>query len=120
MKRNRPMVAALALLLFFPASPRGAAVAPSPILTLDELNSRIRSIVASKCLDNDQIGIDVLSLKDGREIFSRNPDRPLKPASNMKLFTSAAALVPLKPYYVFLSVFYAPTPPRQGIISGAL
>ena len=120
MRRNGPVVAAFALLLLFPASPRGAAVAPSPILTLDELNSRIRSIVASKCLDGGQIGIDVLSLKDGREIFSRNPDRPLKPASNMKLFTSAAALALLKPDYVFPTVFYASAPPRQGVVSGDL
>src|SRR2546422_6168254 len=120
MRRNGPVVAALALFSLFPASPRGAAVAPSPILTLDELNSRIRSIVASKCLDGGQIGIDVLSLKDGREIFSRNPDRPLKPASNMKLFTSAAALALLKPDYVFPTVFYASAPPRQGVVSGDL
>src|SRR5882672_5569722 len=111
MRRNGPVVAAFALLFLFPASPRGAAVAPSPILTLDELNSRIRSILASKCLDGNQIGIDVLSLKDGREVFSRNPERPLKPASNMKLFTSAAALALLKPDYVFLLFLLVRRPP---------
>ena len=62
----------------------------------------------------------MVALKDGTEIFAKNPDLPLKPASNQKLFTSAAALALLKPDYVFPTVFYSTQPIRQGVLEGDL
>ena len=38
-------------------------------------------------------GAYVVDLTSGRELFERNPDRSLSPASNAKLFTTAAALL---------------------------
>ena len=112
------------LLALIPLRSAGPSVAADPtavqVLTDRELAGRIRAILASKCLDPAGVGISVISLKDGSEIFSRNPDVPLKPASNMKLFTSAAALALLKPDFAFPTVFYARQPPRNGILSGDL
>ncbi len=38
-------------------------------------------------------GAYVVDLESGRTLYSRNPDRPLVPASNEKLFTTAATLL---------------------------
>jgi D-alanyl-D-alanine carboxypeptidase/D-alanyl-D-alanine-endopeptidase (penicillin-binding protein 4) len=88
--------------------------------TPHDLETRIRSVLASSCLEPGSTGVQVVSLKDGTEVFSKNPDLPLKPASNQKLFTSAAALALLKPDFVFPTVFYASQAPRQGVLNDDL
>ena len=42
----------------------------------------------------------VIEMPSGRELYARNADRPVMPASNMKLFTSAAAVSALPPTFV--------------------
>ena len=117
-KRIAALSLTVLVLLVFSALHSRAA--PPPILTIRELDDRIRTVLASKCLDPARVGIEVISLRDGAEIFARNADIPLKPASNQKIFTSAAALALLKPDYVFPTVFYALEAPRNGIINGDL
>ncbi len=46
-------------------------------------------------------GISVVDLATGQSIYRRNDDKLLQPASNMKLFTSALALLRLGPDYRF-------------------
>jgi D-alanyl-D-alanine carboxypeptidase/D-alanyl-D-alanine-endopeptidase (penicillin-binding protein 4) len=45
------------------------------------------------------VGIHVVDVKTGAQIYARNPDRLYLPASNMKLFTGALALERLGPDY---------------------
>jgi D-alanyl-D-alanine carboxypeptidase/D-alanyl-D-alanine-endopeptidase (penicillin-binding protein 4) len=97
-----------------------SVASPPPIQTARELQERIKGVLASKCLDPAGVGIEVVSLKDGFEVYSRNPDVALKPASNQKLFTSAAALALLKPDYVFPTIFYSLEPPKNGVLDGDL
>ncbi len=121
MKRNLAVIGLVSVLLFPATAPaRRGSSAPHPSVTTRELESRIRTVLSSQCLEPDRVGIEVVSLKDGTEIFSRNADVPLKPASNQKLFTSAAALALLKPDFVFPTVFYARESPRNGILDGDL
>ncbi len=47
------------------------------------------------------MSISVLDLNTGEHLFQRNADRTLIPASNMKLFSEAAALMALGPEYRF-------------------
>lgn len=47
------------------------------------------------------IGIDIIDLTSGQSLYARNPDRAFTPASNMKLFSDAAALMLLGPDYRF-------------------
>jgi D-alanyl-D-alanine carboxypeptidase/D-alanyl-D-alanine-endopeptidase (penicillin-binding protein 4) len=89
-------------------------------MTARELEERVRPVLASRCLDPSKVGVSVLALADGTEILSRNADIPLKPASNQKLFTSAAALALLKPDFVFPTVFSALHPIRNGVLEGDL
>jgi D-alanyl-D-alanine carboxypeptidase/D-alanyl-D-alanine-endopeptidase (penicillin-binding protein 4) len=120
--RLKPRIAGsavIALLFLVTASAPSRAVPPA-IASSRDLNDRIRTVLASKCLNPAGVGIEVVSLKDGVEVFSRNADLPLKPASNQKLLTSAAALALLKPDYVFPTLFYAKESPRNGVVDGDL
>src|SRR5437764_7204227 len=47
------------------------------------------------------VGIHVVELSSGKTLYRRNEDRLFLPASNMKLFTTALALLRLGPDYRF-------------------
>ena len=49
------------------------------------------------------IGIKVSSLETGKVLFEQNANKLLRPASNMKLYTVAAALDRLSPDYRFVT-----------------
>lgn len=48
---------------------------------------------------NATVGAVVVDADTGEEIYARNPDAMLVPASNMKMLTTAAALATLGPDY---------------------
>lgn len=62
----------------------------------------------------------VVSIKDGTTIFQHNINKPLMPASNLKLITSAASLALLKPEYRFKTVIYGDSYVSSGILNGNL
>lgn len=66
-------------------------------------------------------GVFVVSLNDGRVLYSRNGDKLFTPASNMKLYTTAAALDLLGADYRWRTSVYADKPPdSNGVIDGNL
>ena len=65
------------------------------------LADRLAALVRAPALSPDETGIAVLLLPERRPIFTRNADRPLLPASTLKILTSAAALALLKPEFVY-------------------
>ncbi len=65
------------------------------------LNSRIEAILAQPDLARGFWGIEVSSLTSGKLLYSRNADKLFTPASNTKLFTTAAALALIGPDYHF-------------------
>jgi D-alanyl-D-alanine carboxypeptidase/D-alanyl-D-alanine-endopeptidase (penicillin-binding protein 4) len=63
----------------------------------------------------------VASLDTGRTLFEENAGKLLMPASNMKLYTVAAALDRLTPNFRFKTSVYAPAPPdAAGTVRGDL
>jgi len=56
------------------------------------LAQRIDSVVSRPAFASALWGIEVRTLKSGRVIYSRNAEKNLKPASTMKLITTAAVL----------------------------
>jgi D-alanyl-D-alanine carboxypeptidase/D-alanyl-D-alanine-endopeptidase (penicillin-binding protein 4) len=62
--------------------------------------SAVNSII-DKVDPTINISMSVVDLNTGEQLFSRNADRTLIPASNMKLFSEAAALLALGPDYRF-------------------
>src|SRR5579864_2883631 len=67
-----------------------------------DLKSKIDELVSkTPALGNAFAGLQVVSLPSGRVLYERSQDRLFVPASNMKLFTTALALVKLGPQYRF-------------------
>ena len=70
-----------------------------------ELRAALAKAAASPALAGARVGVFVKSLDTGEVIFARSPDELLNPASNVKLFTAAAALSRLGPEYRFETEF---------------
>src|SRR5258706_10242190 len=73
-------------LLFLLIAPAHAQPPPQQTLV-----TRLRQLVDTAAL-GEQVGVVVIDVASGRPIFQYHADRPLNPASNMKLVTAAAAL----------------------------
>lgn len=102
----------LALLLL-----AGAALA-APAKPLQE---RIAGVLSVPDLARGFWGIEVTSLSSGQPLYSLNPDKLFTPASNTKLFTTAAALALIGPEYKFrTTVETAATLDRYGRLNGDL
>src|ERR1700733_3972513 len=65
------------------------------------LESKISTLLAQPDLARGFWGIEVVSLSTGKVLFARNQDKLFTPASNTKLFTTAAALALIGPDYSF-------------------
>lgn len=98
-----------------------AAVAPSA--SDDRLRDLRREL--SRILDDTgwrsvSWGILAVSLENGDTLFSLGPERPLAPASNLKLVTTAAALQTLGPEFRYRTFLLADGPLRGGALAGDL
>src|ERR1700687_5196333 len=89
--------------------------------TLGELQARISEILQRPELAQAMVGIKVASLDTGRVLFESNANKLMRPASNMKLYTVAAAIDRLSPDYRFVtSVYAAVKPDAAGVVGGDL
>ena len=66
-----------------------------------DLAQRINKILADGDVARGMWGIEVASLATGKDLYSLNQDKLFTPASNTKLFTTAAALALIGPDYRF-------------------
>jgi len=65
------------------------------------LRRRVESILAGSEARRGFWGIEVIRLSDGKTLYSRFAKELFQPASNLKLFTTAAAIEKLGPDFVF-------------------
>jgi D-alanyl-D-alanine carboxypeptidase/D-alanyl-D-alanine-endopeptidase (penicillin-binding protein 4) len=65
------------------------------------LDQQIARILAASDAQRGSWGIQVVELASGKLLYQRDADHLFIPASNMKMFTTAAALEKLGPDYVF-------------------
>src|SRR3989441_4226426 len=65
------------------------------------IEKRIATILSQPDLTRGFWGIEVVSLSNGKTLFVQNADKLFTPASNTKLFTTAAALALIGPDYNF-------------------
>src|SRR5690348_16955294 len=86
-----------------PASSAAKSTAsPNPSTpALTPLEARMAAVLSSTDLGRGFWGIEVRSLATGKVLFSQNADKLFTPASNTKLFTTAAALALIGPDYKF-------------------
>ncbi|HEX8843997.1 MAG TPA: D-alanyl-D-alanine carboxypeptidase/D-alanyl-D-alanine-endopeptidase [Pyrinomonadaceae bacterium] len=89
--------------------------------TLEELRARITEVLRSPELNAAQMAVKIVSLDSGRTLFEENAAKLLHPASNMKIYTVAAALDRLGPDFRFKTSAYVPSmPDSSGTIRGDL
>ena len=85
------------------------------------LEKRIASILAQPDLDRGFWGIEVVSLSTGKVLYTQNSDKLFTPASNTKLFTTAAAFALVGPDYTFhTTVETTGTLDKYGRLNGDL
>ena len=106
-RRILPVLCSAAVLC---AGPLAAAQArkPSPPTPL---RNNIERILRHSAARRGFWGIVVARASDGAVLYARNADHLFQPASNMKLFTTAAALEKLGPDFVFRTTVESITPP---------
>ncbi|MCP4583751.1 MAG: D-alanyl-D-alanine carboxypeptidase/D-alanyl-D-alanine-endopeptidase [candidate division Zixibacteria bacterium] len=69
-------------------------------------DSSLDNLIKDNALEGAFIGIEIKDLSSDSSIYAFNPDLRFSTASNLKLFTSAAALEMLGPDYRFETSFY--------------
>jgi D-alanyl-D-alanine carboxypeptidase/D-alanyl-D-alanine-endopeptidase (penicillin-binding protein 4) len=85
------------------------------------LSERINAILTQPDLAHGFWGIEITSLTTGKVIYAKNPENLFTPASNTKLFTTAAALALIGPDYKFrTSVETSGLLDKHGRLSGDL
>ena len=85
------------------------------------LQARVAEVLSAPDLSRGFWGIEVVSLSSGEVLYAQNSDRLFTPASNTKLFTTAAALALIGPDYKFrTTVETAGTLDRYGRLNGDL
>jgi serine-type D-Ala-D-Ala carboxypeptidase/endopeptidase (penicillin-binding protein 4) len=107
--RKRPFIASLALIFLLNISPYlateadGAKTAAADKKTdpKKDLTKEISAILSQPPLNRAHWGVDVVDLETGKALYSENSDQLFLPASNAKLFTTAAALAIAGPDYRF-------------------
>jgi serine-type D-Ala-D-Ala carboxypeptidase/endopeptidase (penicillin-binding protein 4) len=107
--RNRLFSASLALIFLLNVPPSLAteadaaktAAADKKTSPKKDLTKEITAILEQPPLNHAHWGVDVVDLETGKALYSQNSDQLFLPASNAKLFTTAAALAIAGPDYHF-------------------
>jgi D-alanyl-D-alanine carboxypeptidase/D-alanyl-D-alanine-endopeptidase (penicillin-binding protein 4) len=102
------------------AASRSIAPVRNAPTTLAELQSRIEEIVRQPALERGFFAVKIVSLDTGQLIYQQTANKFVRPASNMKLYTVAAAFDRLTPDYHFITSVYAKEKPDDGKIKGDL
>ncbi|MBZ0199166.1 MAG: D-alanyl-D-alanine carboxypeptidase/D-alanyl-D-alanine-endopeptidase [Ignavibacteriaceae bacterium] len=83
--------------------------------TLAELRAQLEDIFNDPNFSNAEWGVFIQSLETGEYFYKKNEDKLLMPASNLKLFTTAAGLILLGSEYKFKTNIYS-----RGSIDGSI
>src|SRR6476659_599014 len=131
--RSRRLVAfALLLILLSPiagaakrrtrksrARRRAAPAVPADAASGNTLAERINSLMNGRVANSSSASLQVVEVDSGTVVAERNPSTPLAPASNMKLFTTAAAIDLLHPdFQLTTTVFMRGAVDAGGTLTG--
>jgi D-alanyl-D-alanine carboxypeptidase/D-alanyl-D-alanine-endopeptidase (penicillin-binding protein 4) len=118
---NRPLVLLLVITLaLIPALAQQPSTAPDKPATLAELQSRIAALLDQPKFASARWGARIITTEGG-VVFERDMDKFFMPASNMKLYTSAAALDAFGPDFKIKTSVYATRPVgKNGVLKGDL
>lgn len=108
---SRVLISLLALLFMIPFTHAQGA----------DLHQDLTRLLETPCLKKGQVGLRVADASTGRVLFDEGGEKPLIPASNVKLVLAAAALSALGPTYSYRTEILSDGPPSPtGILSGNL
>ena len=96
------LLACLTLTALFPLSPRAQPAPTSP----EALAEYVDAVLDSAAFDNAFWGVKVIDLESGEALYARNAEKSFIPASNTKLYTTAAALDQLGSDYRYRTGLY--------------
>ncbi|HEU5235771.1 MAG TPA: D-alanyl-D-alanine carboxypeptidase/D-alanyl-D-alanine-endopeptidase [Pyrinomonadaceae bacterium] len=103
-----------------PPTSRSLPLSSLPPATLAELQSRIEQVVRQPALEPGFFAVKIVSLDTSQLIYEQNSNKFVRPASNMKLYTVAAAFDRLTPDFHFVTSVYAKEKLEDGKIKGDL
>ncbi len=84
------------------------------------LTQKIDKALNKRCLDKSQTSVSIVALPTGQVVYARHTDKPLLPASVMKIITTSAALHYLSPEYRFKTEFLYRGERKENILQGDL
>ena len=96
-----------------------AAPAPEP-KTSTRLQADLERLIESPRWNGDQWSVLVVSLDKGDTLFDHQGSQALTPASNLKLFTTAAALYYLGPQFRYNTFLLSDGKIENGVLNGDL
>jgi D-alanyl-D-alanine carboxypeptidase/D-alanyl-D-alanine-endopeptidase (penicillin-binding protein 4) len=82
-----------------------------PARAADTLAARLDAALAAPGLKGARIAALVVDRDDGSELYARDPDRPMIPASNLKVLTAVAALEAFGPTHRFETELFTDVAP---------
>jgi|GEM_PF-2771588 len=85
-----------------------------------ELAAAVSRILKDGAMVRTTVGIQIIDMDSGEMLYEKDPDKALKPASNMKLLTTAAALYILGADHQFETLVYAEGKIEKGVLRGDL
>jgi serine-type D-Ala-D-Ala carboxypeptidase/endopeptidase (penicillin-binding protein 4) len=90
----------------------------TPTAPIEILRNNLTQKFGDTSFSNAHWGVLIKSLKTGEEIYARNEKKMFMPGSNMKLFTSSAALISLTPEYQYYTELITTGNIKDSILFG--
>ncbi len=113
-------ISALLLFSMVTWAPCGAALAADDPDS-GALTSVLEPLTSDRLFRDADVAVQVVDLKTGEQVWARDADTGLNPASTTKILTAATALKNLGPAYSFTTIVYGATEPDgAGVIDGPL
>jgi len=94
--------------------------APPPVSSAVQALRHDLTEILARSTTGAQLGVMAVSLDRGDTLFSHNPDVPLAPASNMKVYSTAAALYYLGPEFRYSTYVLGSGALAGGVLDGDL
>ena len=101
-------------------APKNRVVSTKGITSKADFQARVRRAVKRQCARPGRLGLYVRSVSTAQTLYSHKAAARRIPASNVKIFTAAAALARLGPDYRFATDFYVKGKVRDGVLRGDL
>lgn len=82
------------------------------------LQADLDAALIDKTFKATKLGMVVIDVTTGRELYSHGADEQLNPASNVKLVSTATALQALGPDFTYDTTLFGPAPDAGGVVRG--